>query len=72
MDEQSGELCVSLEGHMQLFMLLGAMRVVIVKLRVYIKKAIFRFKFRAWIRPLRTKEQGSKWGLGVYNAHETM
>jgi hypothetical protein len=41
MDEQSGELCVSLEGHTQLFMLLGALRVAIVVLRVYIKKSQF-------------------------------
>jgi hypothetical protein len=38
MDGQSGELGVSLEDHMQLIMLLGALRVVIVILRVYIKK----------------------------------
>ena len=41
MDGQSGELGVSLEGHMQRIMQLGVLRVVVVILRVYIKKANF-------------------------------
>ena len=35
---------MSLDGHMQLTMLLGALRVVIAILRVYIKKANFQIQ----------------------------
>ena len=69
MDGQFGELGVSLEDYMQRILQLGALRVLIVILRVYIKKPIFRFKFRARIRPLRTKEQGSK--LGYVQSQDT-
>ena len=44
MDGRSGELGVSLDGHMQLIMLLGELRVVIAILRVYIKKANFQIQ----------------------------
>ena len=46
---QSGELgvCVYLEGHMQRIMQLGVLRVVIVILRVYIKKANFQIQIQS-------------------------
>lgn len=47
MDGQSGELGVSLEGHMQRIMQLGVLRVVIVILRVYIKKANFQIQIQS-------------------------
>ena len=47
MDGQSGELGVSLEGHMQRIMQLGVLRVVIVILRVYIKKPNFQIQIQS-------------------------
>ena len=47
MDGQFGELGVSLEDHMQRILQLGALRVVIVILRVYIKKANFQIQIQS-------------------------
>ena len=47
MDGQSEELGVSLEGHMQRIMQLGVLRVVVVILRVYIKKANFQIQIQS-------------------------
>ena len=47
MDGQSGELGVSLEGHMQRIMQLGVLRVVVVILHVYIKKANFQIQIQS-------------------------
>ena len=47
MDGRSGELGVSLHGHMQLIVLLGALRVVIAILRIYIKKANFQIQIQS-------------------------